>query len=54
VEEKKAHALEMGSQTYAAEDAQDQTEDWRVVLIHFLMLNITADTYLYVGWIIQP
>jgi hypothetical protein len=34
VEEERAHALEVGSQTYAAEDAQDQAEDWRIVLIH--------------------
>lgn len=32
VEEEKAHALEMGSQTYATEDAQDQAEDRRIVL----------------------
>ncbi len=32
VEEEKAHALEVGSQADAAEDAQDQAEDWRVVI----------------------
>jgi len=35
VEKKKAHALEMGPQTDAAEDAQDQAEDWRIVLVYF-------------------
>jgi hypothetical protein len=34
VEEEKAHALEVGSKADAAEDAQNQTEDWRIVLIH--------------------
>jgi len=32
VEEETTHALEVGPQADAAEDAQDQAKDWRIVL----------------------
>jgi len=32
VEEEKAHALEVGPQADATEDAQDQAEDWRLIM----------------------